>query len=150
MGLFRDISTKLEAIVNTIESAPGVKAFDSVVRKPQTDFDNYPAVVIQPSRIESDYSDNANNHRRYIFDIHILNLLEDTAPTTYQARTDDLMDLVDLVLDAIDTTYNLDGVVDFVDPVPSQFFEIATSRGPALVAPIRVVCRKDVMVNRSF
>lgn len=150
MGLFRDISTRLQTIITAIEVSPGVPAFDSVVRKPQTDFDNYPAVVIQPARIESDYSDNANNHRRYIFDVHILNLLEDTAASTYQARTDDLMDLVDLVLDAIDTTYNLNGVVDFVDPVPSQFFEIGTSRGPALVAPIRVVCRKDVMVNRSF
>lgn len=66
MGLFRDISTKLGEIVTAIESAPGEAAFGAVVRKPQTDFDTYPAVVIQPSRIESDYSDNANNHRRYI------------------------------------------------------------------------------------
>lgn len=150
MGLFLDISTKLAAVITAVESAPGVPAFGAVVRKPQTDFDTYPAVVINPSRIESDYSTNVHNHRRYIFDVHILNLLEDSEAATYQARTDDLMNWTDLVLDAIDKTYNLDGLVHFVDPVPSQFFEVQTSRGPALVAPIKVVCRKDIMLESSI
>jgi len=150
MGLYRDISTKLATVITAVQISPGIAAFGAVVRKPQTDFDIYPSVIINPARIESDYSTNAHNHRKYIFDVHILNLLEDNTSATYQLRSDDLMDLTDLVLDALDKTYNLDGLVHFVDPVPSQFFEVPTARGPAIVAPIRVVCRKDVMVESSF
>lgn len=150
MGLFKDISIQLASVITAIQQN-GQAAFEHVVRKPQTDFDGYPAVVINAARVDSDYSTNVHNHRRYIFDVHILNLLDKDADSqVYLERQDELMDLVDLILNAIDQTANLNGVVDFVDPVPSQFFEVQTSRGPALVAPIRVTCRKDIQVRTSF
>ena len=150
MGLFKDISTQLATRITAIQQN-GQAAFEHVVRKPQTDFEGYPSVVINAARVDSEYSTNVHNHRRYIFDIHILNLLDKDADSqVYLERQDELMDLVDLVLDDLDKSYNLGGLVDFIDPVPSQFFEVQTSRGPALVAPIRVTTRKDVQVQTSF
>lgn len=151
MGLFKDIKNELVTVVSGVQK-DGQAAFEFVVGKGQTDFNGYPSVSITPAPggIESDYSTNVHNHRRYLFDIHIINPIEDTDIATYDARTDELMDLVDLVLDALEATVDLNNVVDFIDPVPTRFFETSTARGPALVAPVRVVARKDVLTGTSF
>jgi len=115
-----------------------------VVKAEHTDnFSGFPAATYEPSRNENAYITNAENERRYAFDIVIHQEL------TKATRADGiriLRETVDAVITAFDTDYNLSGNVDFVLALPSEWGEYVGGNSPIKYAMLTLICVKSTQV----
>lgn len=134
---------QLAAVLTAIQqnSQP---AFIDVLRRPSTSFTGYPSVTILPTTGQTgNFEDVKQNERIYGFDILIYNIGDQNEQTVWDLTTD----LTTLVMDALDKTIDLNGLVDFIMPVVGDFGVLRTASGSTLISTIKVFLKTTVQLS---
>lgn len=144
MGIYKDLRDEIVTELQAIQ-IEGADAFQEVVTKPVGTFAGYPAAVVLPSEVMSDYITVAQNQRGYGFMVDIqVNL---THAAQWDEAVNNSMALIDAVLDRLDQTVDLNGKADFLKAVPVMGWSTVKETGGLVILPaIHVVAIKDVNV----
>lgn len=135
MGKFNEIKAALKTAVQAVQYS-GSAAFVDVLTYGTNDFTGYPSASIVNAEILSEYHTTTQVLRTYVAYIYLYMNLEQTDVAT---AWDVLTDLQELVIDALDHTENLAGVVDFVRPTAVTPVETTAGEGgKLLIAPVKV------------
>lgn len=131
------ISAELKTLLEGINDEAGDPRFAEVLEHPSNDFAGYPAVVILPINMPSDYATNTHNQRSYTFDILIYQELD---KIKYEEGFDRMRKYVDEIVNALDESQDLGGHVGFVRPVPTEWAEANAGGGTYLIGSLQAVC----------
>lgn len=145
MGHINTISAEIKTILTAVQSG-GSAAFVEIAEYPTNEFTGYPAASITPSEVQSDYITVAQNQRGYGFMVELYHGLDNEAWAT--AFTN-MRNLVDLVLDALDQSIDLNAKCDFLRAVPMEWTIQEAGQGLVLAVAIHLVAVKDVDVKFS-
>lgn len=138
-----NMSAMTNGIVNVL-SAIGTNYIADVRTYPTVEFNAWPAATVCPADNVSDYQSVSQNLRTYVFDIDLYYNIQQVDNGGYQMAFDVMRQIVDLVLDGIDNSNDLNNACDIVRPAPSTWGMVTTSAGTALTAKITVSCAKVV------
>jgi len=117
MSAYSDIKDKIKDKIDAIAKIAETQD------DPQVQFRRFPAAVIVPSSLDSDYQTNAENQRVYAFEVNIFYEVDNTG---VGSALDALYDLADDVFNAFDTDQQLKGL-----SLPSNYTMIAVEPVPA-------------------
>lgn len=106
MASFNSISTALVALLNTIPEIGEVKDY------PTVEFSAWPGVCVFISGNENEFLDSQSNLVGYRFTIRTVDEMK-TAPSATEAR---MRTLADLILAALDSSDDLSGSVEMLQP----------------------------------
>ncbi len=138
--LSAQIRTQLQAILLT-----GNAVFVDVLERASNKFTGFPSATIVPGETGSTYATTVQNQRTYVFYIYVYLSAEVVDGQTTASQWANIRDIIDLVLDKLDNSNDLNNTCQFLRPVPMQPFETTTSgSGAVLVAPIRLECVKTI------
>jgi hypothetical protein len=137
MGLYRTISNEIKAVLLATDVFADIRDYPTNV------FTGFPAAAFYPSSTPSDYATQKQNRRDYVFTLQIFALLKDP-DRKIDVVLPALQDLVDTVMDALDSTEDLNGVVNFLRPVPNMWSMATMTKGQALMATLTLHCEKDI------
>jgi len=140
MSNFTTFSTQIKTVLQAVQQS-GSAAFVDVLEYPSNKFTGFPSATVVPSDVQSDYATVKQNRRRYVFNVYLYYSLENSNQATAYTN---MRILIDTVLDALDKSNDLSGNADFVTPVPMQWGVQETESGVCLVAPVNVICEKDI------
>lgn len=144
MSNFSAISAQLVTLLKTIQQQ-GANAFVDVLPIPTLVFAGFPAATVTPADNISEYANIAQNLRTYVFDVDIYYAIGlEASNGGYQKAFSVMMVLVDSVLDALDTSNDLNNTCDMIRPVPSVWSMVQASSGDVLTARITIQCAKTV------
>lgn len=121
----------------------GVSQIQFADDKHSSNLTGFPAATFEPSGSENIYLTNAENQRRYAFDI-ILHQEITKAGRDEAVRI--LAAAVDAVITAFDTDYRLTNNVDFCMAIPSKWGEYPSGSGSIMYAMMTLVCVKSAIV----
>ncbi len=150
-----DISARIKVILTDLTIVGGtgenVLPAASIFEYPRNQFDALPAVTIVPRSIPAEYAVVNANERRYTFEVTCYHSLDEKAlDLSYQHMrwfVGAVMNKLDRSQDLADPAKGLTALVDFVIPTTGDWFEEQTGEGLSIVAPITVVCRKDIVIK---
>jgi len=103
----------------------------------------FPAVTFEPSSNENEFFSNTDNLRSYQFDIYVHQ--EITRPGR-DVAIDILTGVVDDIIEAFDTDYNLGGAADFCEAMPSVWGEYTGEHGAIKYAQLTIICKIEKQV----
>lgn len=136
MASFDSISTALVALMNTISEIGEVKDF------PTVEFSTYPGVSVYISGNENEYLDSAYNLKSYRFTVRAVDEMK-TSP----ADTEDRMrKLADAILSALDSSDDLSGAVQMLQPAEISAGFQSGELGEFRVLLIEVVARAAIVI----
>lgn len=131
---FTTIKDFIEQKLNTITK------IQEVYDEPRLDFNGYPAAVIIPSDLASDYETTTENVRTYGF---ICAIFHETQKTSISDALDTLYDLADDILDDFDTDQQLSGI-----SLPSGYTIIAVN--PVIAGWGQVIDKKLIELDLTI
>lgn len=144
--MFRNIITKLKSLLD------GVSELQVVYPYERDDPDGTPFATITPAANENAYSTTSENTRVYAFTIRLF--VERKGQTNVETCETTMRDLVDVVLDVLDSNHRLSGIslpagytFLFLDAAPSQWGYAGTRENEYRVADINVRVHISVDVN---
>ena len=143
MSNFVAISAKLKTVIAGVQQASSA-AFVDVLENPTGQFNGFPSATIVPTDVSSIYATVNQNRRSYGFEVALfisIGNTGDVATAFAQMRV-----LADSVLDALEQTIDLGGIVNYLIPVPMRWSIEASDSGDVLVAPIQITAEKDVVL----
>lgn len=144
MGHLTTLSSEIKTLLESIQLT-GNDVFVDVLERASNKFTGFPSATIVPGETGSDYATTVQNERTYVFYIYIYLSAETPDGGDTSPQWADIRNIIDLVLDALDNSDDLNNTCEFLRPVPMQPFETATSgSGAVLVAPIRLECIKTI------
>lgn len=143
MGRYKILRDEIMTILTSVQ-VDGSTAFQDIQGKPTSKFTGYPAVTILPQAIDSDYITVTQNQRGYGFFVTIMLPVNEDS---WDDEVDNMMDLIDATLDALDQSIDLNGKADFLRAVPMQWLPDVGPQGTLLTASIMTVAIKDVNVT---
>lgn len=144
MSHFSDISTGIVTVLTAVQQA-GAPAFADIQAIPTLQFSGFPAASVVPADNLSEYANIVQNLRTYVFDIDLYYPIgQQTGNGGYSKAFSVMMVLVDTVLDALDNSNDLNGVADFIRPVPSVWSMVQSAAGDVLTARITLQVAKTV------
>lgn len=141
------------ALVSMLEDvadpqAPDTKLFQNsdstwnIYDGPQSDYTGTPAVVLIPlAGPGSKFQSNYQNRRGYGYGILIV---MDTSLTNYATSRHNMRLIIDSVLDALDRSDMLGGVVDILEAASLKWTEEESANGVSIIAPLEVSAVKLV------
>jgi hypothetical protein len=107
------------------------------------EFGGFPAVTFEPSDVESDFENTAQNMRKYVFRIVIH---QEIKTAGLDNSVDILADAVDAVINAFDSDYKLGNNVDWLEAAPADWNRYESPAGLVRTAEIRLVCNKSINI----
>ena len=122
----------------------GITALKAVYDVHTPAIKGYPAATFEPSGHENIFYTNTDNLRSYAFDIWIHQEMK-FAGRDNAVRI--LSDIVDAVVTAFDTDYNLGGACDFLVALPSSWGEYVGDQGAVKFATLTLVCKSEIQVG---
>jgi hypothetical protein len=146
MGNISTLSGEIKNVLNAVQLG-GSNAFVEVLERASNQFTGFPSATIVPGETGSDYATTVQNERTYVFYVYIYDSLENLEGTGTDADTawENIRDLMDLILDGLDNSNDLNNTCNFLRPVPLQPLETDVGgSGAVLVAPIRLECVKSI------
>jgi hypothetical protein len=144
MGHLAILSSRIKDVLTGVSIADE-PAFVDILERASNKFSGFPSATIVPGETNSDYSTTDQNQRTYVFFIYVYLSAEALDGSAADIAWANIRDIIDLVLDSLDRSDDLDNACEFLHPVPMQPFETAESgSGAVLVAPIRLECIKTI------
>lgn len=144
MGHLTLLSTEIRTLLTGLQLT-GNAIFVDVFERASNKFNGFPSATIVPGETGSDYATTRQNERTYVFYIYIYLSAETIDGANTSAVWADIRNIIDVVLDGLDNSNDLNNKCEFLRPVPMQPFETSTSgSGAVLVAPIRLECIKTI------
>lgn len=144
MGHLATLSSEIKTLLDGIQIT-GNDVFVEVLEHASNKFSGFPSATIVPGETGSDYATIVQNQRTYVFYIYIYLSAEVADGSTTATQWDNIREIIDLVLDGLDNSDDLNNTCQFLRPVPMRPFETALSgSGAVLVAPIRLECVKTI------
>lgn len=145
------ISSAIASQLKTIQNADGAYWFDddTVREEPVFNFAGYPAAIVVPSNVESEYQTVLDNTRQYAF---IIVLVEQAQELKMSEAYSNMRQLEDDVLDLFDRDYSLGGLQSSLgagyqlidtNAAPSAWERISVETLELLTAVIRL----NVMIS---
>lgn len=112
---------------------------------PQSDYQGTPVAILVPlPGPQSVFESNYMNKRGYGYGIW---LVMDTEITNYAASRKNMRLIVDSILDALDRSNMLNGVVDILRAVSLAWTEEESAQGVAIVAPLAINAEKLIQAS---
>lgn len=111
--------------------------------KHSSNLTGFPAATFEPSGNENVYFTNAENQRKYAFDIIIH---QEITKAGRDEAIRILGETVDAVISAFDTDYRLSNNVDFCMALPSKWGEYVSGSATIKYAMLTLVCVKSTQV----
>ena len=136
MATFTSISAALVALLNTISEIGEVKDYPSV------EFSKYPGVSVFISGNENEILDSASNFISYRFTVRAV----DEMKTSPSATEDRMRTLADLILAALDSSDDLSGVAEFLEPATISTGFSKSEMGEFRVLTLDVVAKAASVV----
>ncbi len=143
MGHLNNFSTTIKNRLTALQ-ASGAPAFVEVVEHPTNEFPGYPAATVTPREVASEFITVAQNQRSYGFTLDLYYTLDGN---DWAAAFAVMRDLVDLVLDDLDRSIDLDGVCDFLKAAPMEWTIQPAGQGLVLSVEIVLAVIKDIDVR---
>lgn len=143
MDNFTAISNEIGEILYAIQQN-GADAFVQVLEYPTNQFTGFPSVTIVPADVRSELMTVVENYRTYAFEVAIFVSVANTGDMSAEFGV--MRTLVETALDALESSIDLNGVADFLVPVPMRWEVRQTGTGDALIAPIHVQAQKLVSI----
>ncbi len=145
MSNFSSISSSLVTILSGVQQN-GQNAFVQVLDYPTLQFTGFPSATIVPDGVSSSqFATVIQNRRSYAFQVAIF--VSVANPTDMSVEFAVMRILVDSVLDAIEKTTDLGGLVNWIVPTPMKWQVVSNgASGQLLAAPIQFTAEKDVLV----
>ena len=144
MGHLATLSREIKTLIEGLQIT-GNDIFVDVLERAANKFNGFPSATIIPGETGSDYATVRQNERVYVFYIYIYLSAEVPDGGDNSPQWDNIRDIIDVVLDGLDNSDDLNNNCAFLRPVPMQPFETSTSgSGAVLVAPIRLECVKTI------
>lgn len=144
MGHLNTLSGEIKNVLDAVQIS-GNDVFVQVLESASNQFTGFPSATIVPGETGSDYATTVQNERTYTFYIYIYLSIEALDAAETATQWDNVRDIIDLVLDGLDNSNDLNNACEFLRPVPMQPFETAVGgSGAVLVAPIRLQCVKSI------
>lgn len=144
--MFRNLINKLKSILDANSLIQVVYTYE------RENPDGTPFATITPSANENDYLTTTENRRVYAFTIRIF--VERKGQTTVEGTEQTMRDLMDTVLDDLDSNHQLSGLSIpsgytflFMEAVPSRWAYTGSRENEYRVAEIAVRCHVMVDVN---
>ncbi len=135
--MINEIKTMLTALQYS-----GNPAFKQVLDYPTQQFSGYPSATIVRGEVTSAYDTQKQNMRNYQIMIYLWFDMEESDDAVEFVRSNEY---VDLVLDAIDNSEDLNATCDFLEPIGMQAYtQPVEEAGQKLVAPIKLNCKKTI------
>lgn len=133
-------SQKLVTLLGGIQNSSSQKVFAQVLGYGSNEFGGYPAATVTVAPGESEFRTTGKNRRGYEFVISIYVL--DDKPSGRAANWQTMRQLQDAVMDAVDQSSTLDGLV--YPATPDEADPVVTAAGRAIVALVRVPIKELV------
>lgn len=129
---------------STIRTKLGTVSDLQVVEDKHTsNLSGFPAATFEPSGNENVFLTNAENQRRYAFDIIIH---QEVTKAGRDEAIRILGEAVDAVISAFDTDFNLGSTVDWCFPIPSAWGEYKSGNATVKYAMITLICVTNAQV----
>jgi len=103
-------------------------------------FTGYPAVVVYPSENRNDFETTSQNRRQYVFTVRVHIPMEATGATDHEKADRVMREVLDLIIDAFDKKYTLNGAVQLSFATPSVWGYQTRESGVIRVAEIKLTC----------
>ena len=148
-----DIYNQLVVVLKTVAdpnatSSPVFQNADSswnIYDGTVTEYTGTPVAILEPADgPESEFATSAEDYRGYGYYIFIR---MDTEVTTYLTSRKNMRLIVDSVLDALDRSKMLNGVVDIMKAATFRWLKENSATGVTLIAPIQITAQKTIEVN---
>jgi|GEM_PF-4631947 len=150
--IYNQLVTVLENVADPINTSS--KLFQNadnswnIFDGPQTDYKGTPAAILIPlPGPESVFETNYQNKRGYGYGVLIV---MDTEITNYMSSRKNMRLIVDGVLDALDRSNMLNGVVDILKASSLKWTEEESSLGVSIVAPLEINAVKLVQASLAL
>lgn len=104
----------------------------------------FPFVMFEPAEMSSVYEDTANNYRNFIFQIVIV---QEMNQISRGEAMDILLNAFEQMIDAFDKDWTLWWVVQMVDATNGEFWEIDMEKWPCLYLTSNLNCRVLVSIS---
>lgn len=138
----QNVRSAIKAKLDTMTGTGKCFAWDSNVFTQNVS--GFPFVMFEPVELQSEFSDTANNYRDFIFNIVIVQEMN-------QISRADAMDIVlncfETMIDAFDQDFTLGGVVNQIDATQGNFWEIDLGKWPCLYLSSNLNCRVLVPIK---
>jgi len=144
MGNYKTIRDEVIDIVAAAQLS-GASAFAEVTGTIKEQFSGYPAASIIPSEVTSEYLTVAENTRQYGLSVNMHYGI--ASSDDWQTALDVMLDLSDVVMDALDSSIDLNATCDFLQAVPMTWEVMQTGQQMELVGTIKIVASKRVNVQ---
>jgi hypothetical protein len=143
MGKYKDLRNELVTVLSGVQLSDA-PAFKEIVTAPKEKFAGIPAATVVPASVESDVYSVGENLRAYGFDIYLHYPIENG--DTWADSIDVMLELVDAVLDALDTTIDLSGVADLLEAAPMAWDLAMAGEQLQIIATIHTIAKVSVSV----
>lgn len=127
-------------ILTKLQSISDIQFADD---KHSSNLTGFPAATFEPSGNENIYLTNAENQRKYIFDIIIH---QEITKAGRDEAIRILGETVDAVITAFDIDYRLTNNVDFCMALPSKWGEYTSGSATIKYATLTLICVKSAIV----